>query len=139
MERQRHIQALRISQYLWPRAYGSHRGHASPTPYTHSNAAKSFHSIPATAFFQGPLEQQLLRDTKARRYCCYWYYSAVWQGEKGAGTTQLLVPGAWWVCGARLFGPYEVMENFPEHQVLLPSVSCSSYTLGKCYKHTGTI
>lgn len=108
-------------------------------PYTHGNAAKSFHSIPATAFFQDALEQQLLRDVKARPYCYCCYYSAAWQGEKGAGTTRLLVPGAWWTYGARLFGPYEVMENFPQHQVLLLSVSCSSYTLGKCYKHTGTI
>lgn len=101
----RRIQALWISQHKWPRTYGSHRGHASPMPYTHGNAAKSFHSIPTTAFSQSPLEQRLLRDMKACPYCCC---SPVWPG-----TTRLLVPGAWSACSTWLFGPYEVMENFP--------------------------
>lgn len=107
---------------------GSHGGPASLQ-------GKPFKNFPFRAnhnfFFPDPLEQQLHEIPQKRCFCCR--FPAGGRERR----SQLPVPSR--ICSGLFRGPCEVMENFPRRQVLLPSVSCSSPTPSKCYKHTGTI
>lgn len=112
----------------------AHPGTRLPAPPSHGNAAKTFHSIPITAFFLGAAAPKGHESTSVLLLLFLFTGGGAERGRDNTATG----PGAWPACRTRLPGPYEVMENSLD-QVLLLSASCSSYTLGKCYKHTGTI